>query len=88
MAANTKVKSAIFEPNSIPSPNEGIPSIAALRDMNVSGRMEIMAMIIKPMVYLERRKLSAKFPAYFVAIVAPLITMNNATIKMNMSLII
>ena len=55
MMAKSKVRSAIFDPNSMPRPNEGIPLSAALMDMKVSGRTEMTAMMINPTVYVDKR---------------------------------
>src|SRR3989338_9994173 len=83
MIAKTKVRSAMFDPKSTPSPKDGTPLNAELTAMNASGRMEIMATMIKPTVYFDRRKLSARRAAYFVASVAPFMTMNKERMKMN-----
>ncbi len=62
--------------------------MAELIEINVSGRIEINATIINPTIYFEILKLSANLAEYFVAIVAPFITISRATIKMNKLLII
>ena len=53
--AKTSVMSATLDPNNIPRPKEGIPSRAEVTAINVSGRIEITATIIKPTVYFESR---------------------------------
>ena len=58
-----------------------MPLKAELIEIRVSGRMEISAITIKPMMYLDRLKLSAILEEYLIARVAPLITMNNENVK-------
>jgi len=73
--AKIKVKSATFDPNNIPRPKEEALFKDEFIEINVSGRMEMIAIIIKPTTYFERLKPLANRPAYLVAIVEPFITM-------------
>ena len=86
--AKTKVRSATFDPNSIPSPNDGIPLMAAFKEIKASGKIEITAITMKPIVYFDNRKFSANRAEYFVDNVAPLMTIDRAAIKINKLLII
>lgn len=81
--AKTKVRSAILEPNKVPKPSEGSPSKTELIEINVSGKIEITATIIKPIVYFDNRQLSAKKTEYFVANVAPFTIKNKETTRIN-----
>ena len=55
-------------------------------EIKVSGKIEMIAMMMNPTVYLESLKLSANCAAYLVAIVAPLITIKRATVKIKILL--
>ena len=79
--AKMSVRSAMFDPNSVPRPNSGIPLSAEFIAMNVSGRIEIKAMTTKPTMYLGKLKLFANLAEYFVANVAPLTTRNNEKLR-------
>jgi len=82
--AKTKVKSATLDPNNVPNPNDGIPSMAEVIDMKVSGKTEIIATIIKPTIYLDKFKLSATLVEYLIAKSALFIKMiKETTNKMN-----
>lgn len=51
--ANTRVKSATLDQNNVPNPSSGVHSNAELIAINVSGKIEIIAMIMSPTIYLE-----------------------------------
>lgn len=53
MSANTSVRSATFDPNKVPSHNSGAHSSTELIEINVSGKMEIIATTTNPTIYLE-----------------------------------
>ena len=85
--AKTTVRSATFDPNRTPRPNDGTFFSAELIEMKVSGKIEMMATMIKPITYLDKLKLLANLAEYLVAIAAPLITRNIDTMNMNRLLI-
>lgn len=79
--AKTKVISTMLDPNNVPSPNDGMPSMAELTAMNVSGKTDMTDMTINPTKYFDKRKPSAKSAAYLVAIVAPFMMRANEQAK-------
>lgn len=83
ITTKTKVRSATLEPNSVPKPKAGMPASEELIDTNVSGRIEIMAMITKPTMYFDIRKFFANRSAYLVAEMEPLTTKNSDTDSIN-----
>ena len=74
--AKTKVMSAIFDPNKVPKPKEGIPSSADVTEIKASGKMEITATIAKPTIYFGKLKTSTRLVEYLIAKFALLITTN------------
>ena len=51
--ANTSVRSATFEPSNVPKPSVGSPANSELTEMNVSGKIEMIATITTPTIYVD-----------------------------------
>lgn len=81
--AKTNVKSATLEPNRVPKPKAGTPSIAELIEIKASGKTEIIATIKKPIMYLDNLKLSANLTENLIAKSAPLVTNTKEKNKQN-----
>jgi len=63
---NTSVRSATFDPSSVPSPSSGTPSSAENMEMDASGNAEIRAITKKLTTNSERFSIFAKCVAYVV----------------------